>query len=216
MKVTLIETGVANVASVRAALGRLGADVVRGEGPDQVATADAVVLPGVGSFASGTRSLEAQDLVESIRERAEANRPMLAVCLGLQLLANSSDESPDSAGIGVLPVRVARLDAAPRLPHFGWNGVEIEGGAILASGEAYFAHSFAIHAADGDQRSALLADGWKVATCTEGVPFVAGVERGAVAACQFHPELSGSYGAALLGRWLDTARNVTRRTAIWS
>ena len=108
MNVALIETGVANVASIRAGLERLGARVWRVGAPDDVAQADAVVLPGVGSFATGSKSLVEQGLVDPITERVEAGRPTLAVCLGLQLLAASSDESQDAAGIGVLPVQVTR------------------------------------------------------------------------------------------------------------
>lgn len=215
MNVLLIETGVANVASVRAALTRLGARTVTPRGPDEVAMADAVVLPGVGSFSSGARSLEQQGLTAAIRDRIEADRPTFAVCLGLQLLARSSEESPGTRGIGVLPVHVTKLDAAPRLPHFGWNRVEAVDGSILRSGDAYFAHSFAIQDGVEDPTSTLRSAGWSVATCTEGAPFVAAIERGSIAACQFHPELSGRYGASSLGRWLDTAR-AARRTSAWS
>jgi imidazole glycerol phosphate synthase glutamine amidotransferase subunit len=140
-------------------------------------------------------NLERTGLVAALRERIEAGRPTLAVCLGLQLLAEGSEESPGVAGLGVLPVRAERFPAgALRVPHLGWNRIvpDREGG-LLDEGYAYFAHTF---------RVTDVPAGWTAARCEYGAPFVAALERGAVLACQFHPELSGAFGRDLLRRWL--------------
>ncbi|MEM9800332.1 MAG: imidazole glycerol phosphate synthase subunit HisH [Planctomycetota bacterium] len=201
MTVALVRTGVANVASVAAAFRRLGVDLEPTEDPAVVAEAPAVVLPGVGSFGAGVARLGELGVGSALAERIERGAPTLAVCLGLQLLARTSEESPAVRGLDVLPTEVVRLRGAPRLPHFGWNRVEpADGSELLVDGDAYFAHTF--HLADAE---ALTRDGWRVAHTAEGARFVSAVERGAVLACQFHPELSGAWGAALLGRWLAAA-----------
>ena len=207
-EVVVIATGVANVASVEAAFRRLGATVRLSTDPGDVTAADRVVLPGVGSFAAGMDRLEAAGLVPVVRERIVAGRPTLAICLGAQLLAAESEESPGVHGVGVWPeVTVKRLAGPPgwsgSLPHLGWNRVEplsdlARGGepasVSLEAGYAYFANSFGLPA---------LPDGWSGAFSMHGFPFVAAVTRGAVLACQFHPELSGAYGQSLLARWLQ-------------
>ncbi|QDV05995.1 Imidazole glycerol phosphate synthase subunit HisH [Planctomycetes bacterium Poly30] len=214
IRVDMVKTGVANVASVAAALRRLGADVELTADAARVREGAAVVLPGVGSFGAGMRALRESGLDAVLAERIAENRPTLAVCLGLQLLCQSSEETPGIHGLGVLPIDVQRLRGAPRLPHFGWNAVGLESSApepavgLLEEGDAYFAHTFCLTDAD-----ALEAEGWTVARTDEGSTFVSAVERGSVLACQFHPELSGPYGAALLGRWLASARTASAAAA---
>jgi len=199
--VLLVRTGVANVASVSAALRRLGVTPRLSADPGELRSARAVVLPGVGAFAAGMGRLEAEGLVAPLRARVERGEPTLAVCLGLQLLGLESEEAPGVAGLGVAPTRTRRLLDAPRLPHFGWNRVEPGPGCeLVGAGDAYFAHSFRL-----DDGPTLAAEGWSVARSFEGGPFVAAIERGAVLGCQFHPELSGPYGEALLERWLVRA-----------
>lgn len=209
MRVAMVKTGVANVASVAAAFQRLGAGVELTSEIAKVRTSEAVVLPGVGSFGAGMEALRENGLDAALTERIEAGRPTLAVCLGLQLLCRSSDESPGIEGLGVLPVNAERMTRAPRLPHFGWNTVKVDApkppasGApapLLVSGDAYFAHTFCLADAAPLER-----DGWRVSLTDEGATFVSAVERGPVLACQFHPELSGPFGASLLGRWLEAA-----------
>ncbi|MEM9379248.1 MAG: imidazole glycerol phosphate synthase subunit HisH [Planctomycetota bacterium] len=200
----MVRTGVANVASIEAAFRRLGLSVEATDDAERVARATAVVLPGVGAFGAGVERLQVGGLGDALAARIAAERPTLAVCLGLQLLGRASDEAAGATGLGVLPATAKRLDGAPRLPHFGWNRVEPDpGSTLLAPGDAYFAHTFCFRDADAD---ALRADGWRVATTVEGEPFVCAVERGSVLACQFHPELSGAYGRDLLARWLKSAR----------
>ncbi len=206
MKVYLIQTGVANVASVAAAFVRLGAEVELTSDPATVASAPAVVLPGVGAFGAGMASLCNQGLDRALSQRIAAGRPTLAVCLGLQLLCTGSDEAPGVRGLGALPAAARRLPDAQRLPHFGWNRVKASPPSgrqprfFVEDGDAYFAHTYCLN-----DTAALEAAGWSIATTEEGSLFVSAVERGAVLACQFHPELSGSYGAALLQRWLEQA-----------
>lgn len=210
MNVHLVQTGIANVASVTAAFERLGATVIPTDDAVTIASAAAVVLPGVGAFSAGMESLKARGLAAALRTRIHGDQPTLAVCLGLQLLTQASDEAPGVRGLGVLPVSARRLDEAPRLPHFGWNRVSTEPAddgrePLLRSGDAYFAHTFGVR---NDSR--LRESGWTTALTTEGTTFVSAVERGSVLACQFHPELSGAYGAALIQRWMTRAASAPR------
>ncbi len=204
MNVYILKTGVANIASVTAAFERLGATVVLTSDPQTVAGAAAVVLPGVGSFGAGMVALDQTGLGAAIVDRIDRGAATLAICLGLQLLCRASDEAPGVPGLGVLPVAATRLPDAPRLPHFGWNAVAWEtpatGATASPSGEAYFAHTYCL-----EDAAALRAAGWSVATTTEGSTFVSAVRRGAVLACQFHPELSGPFGVETLEGWLQGA-----------
>lgn len=187
----VVDTGTANTASLRAALARLGQPTELTTDPVAVRTAPRVALPGVGSFAAGMARLEG-GLGTALRQRVQAGRPTLVICLGLQLLAEGSDESPDVRGLGVLDTYVHRLGGA-RLPQLGWNRVQADDTRWVQGGAAYYANSFGL-----DRRPS----GWSVAWSDHGGRFVAAVEREAVLACQFHPELSGAWGLGLLGRWL--------------
>lgn len=196
MSVALIDTGVANTASMAAGLRRAGATVVRTLDPRAIEDGALVVLPGVGSFGAGMAALQSAGLVGPLRRRLSAGRPTLAVCLGMQLLAEASEEAPGVPGLDWLPGTVRRLPTDVRSPHLGWNAVEVDvpGTGPLASGVACFAHSYAL-------AEPIAADqcGWT----THGPRFLAAAARGRVLACQFHPELSGPWGAALLRRWLS-------------
>jgi imidazole glycerol-phosphate synthase subunit HisH len=199
VKVAVVDTGTANLASMMAALTRCGAKPEPCRDPAVVRAAERVVLPGVGAFAAGMERLRACDLVGALAERVAAGRPLLCVCLGLQLLCAASDESPGVAGIAVIADTVHRFTAraGERLivPQLGWNLVEPAPGCrVLERGHAYYANSYRLEKIPKD---------WNGATTDHGGPFVAALERGAVLACQFHPELSGPWGHALLGRWLE-------------
>ncbi|MFU8802959.1 MAG: imidazole glycerol phosphate synthase subunit HisH [Bradymonadaceae bacterium] len=192
--VGILKTGVANVASVRAALERCGASTIDVESADEVHDLEYLVFPGVGSFGAGMARLRRDGLAEALSDRFAAEKPTLAICLGLQLLFESSDESPGVEGLGILPGHVARFPDGVRVPQFGWNRIEAEEDCrVLRSGHVYFANSYRVQNVPA---------GWCRAVAHHGGPFVAAFEKGAMVACQFHPELSGSLGMELLSRWM--------------
>ncbi len=192
-RVVVLPTGTANLASVLAAFARLGAKTEIAADAVMVAEAERAVLPGVGAFGAAMTGLREAGLDQAIAARVRAGAPTFAMCVGLQVLFEASDESPDQAGLAVLPGRVGRFPEAVRVPQFGWNWIEPEPGCrYLEPGFAYFANSYRVQAAPG----------CKVARAEHGETFVAALERGHVVACQFHPELSGAFGHALLARWL--------------
>ncbi len=193
--VYVIATGLANVRSVRAAMERAGAEVSLTTDRDRVANASRVVLPGVGSFGPAIERLRELELEDAIRDRIDADRPTLAICLGLQVLAEGSDEAPKAQGLGVIPGRATRFEAPLRVPQMGWNAVRNENGTEPSW--FYFANSYRLTDAP---------DGWHTSTAAYGGEFVASIERGAVTACQFHPELSGAAGRALIERFVGGAR----------
>ncbi len=194
--VTIIPTGSANTASVIAAFDRLGVASRRADTPGDVRDADRVVLPGVGAFGAAIRRIDQQGLRAALTDRIANDRPTLAICLGLQLLAETSEESPHTAGLGIIEGAVTRLPEDVLVPHLGWNEVTpTYRGGTVTPGWAYFANSY---------RLASMPDGWSGARTDYGGGFVSALERGNVLACQFHPELSGRWGANLLRRWIDS------------
>lgn len=196
-KVAIIRTGVANLASVLAGFARAGVETELVEDAATVAAATHVLLPGVGAFGAGMAALAERGLVEPLRARIAAGRPTMAICLGLQLLAEGSEETPGVAGLGVLPGVIGRYAATVKVPQLGWNKVTPDAGMhFVTPGYAYFANSY---------RLATAPEGWRVAWAEHGGPFCAALERGAVLACQFHPELSSAWGLGLLRRWLAGA-----------
>lgn len=199
MKAAVIRTGTANLASVRAGLVRAGIDVQLTLDPAEVRDSPVTVLPGVGAFGASIEPLREHGLAEALADRIANGRPTLAVCVGLQLLCRSSDESPGSTGVGVLPVHVTRFgEAAPSVPQLGWNTITCDSEcSMLTDGYVYFANSYKMPEAPA---------GWAAARSEHGEAFVAGVERGAVLACQFHPELSGSLGKSILSRFVARAQ----------
>ncbi|MEA3246453.1 MAG: imidazole glycerol phosphate synthase subunit HisH [Gemmatimonadota bacterium] len=192
----VVETGSANLASVLAAFARLGATPLTTRDPADVRAARRVVLPGVGAFGDVVARLAETGLGDAVRERAASGAPLLAVCLGLQVLAESSEESPGARGLGVITGAVRRFPASVKVPQLGWNRVSVTSAQLLGDGYAFFANSYALDAAPD-----AAPDGWTAAWAVHGMPFVAAIERGPQLACQFHPELSGAWGAALLDRW---------------
>ena len=193
-QVVIVPTGVANLASVQAGWRRVGAEPVVGDDPDLVRDASHVMLPGVGAFGPAMAALVEHGLDGALQERIALDRPTICICVGHQLLFRSSTESPGVAGLGVIDAHVDRFSDTVRVPQFGWNAIEAEAGcAVLADGHGYFANSY----------RALAAPGCAVALAEHDGLFVAGVERGRLIGCQFHPELSSAYGRALLTRFLE-------------
>ncbi|MXW16235.1 MAG: imidazole glycerol phosphate synthase subunit HisH [Gemmatimonadetes bacterium] len=196
--VTVVRTSTANLASVLTGLERIGCRVHTTAEPREVAAADRLVLPGVGAFAAAHRAIAAHGLADSLRDRIERGRPTLGICLGMQLMASGSEEAPGVPGLGVIGGMVEGYESGEegwRVPQMGWNLVTPhEDCRIIPRGHAYFANSY---------RLATVPDGWHPVWCEYAGRFLAGVERGPVVGCQFHPELSGDYGRALLTRWLE-------------
>jgi glutamine amidotransferase len=193
--VLIVSTGTANVASVVAALRRAGATPRAADGADEIRTARRVILPGVGTFAAAMAHLTRTGAADALRERTEAGMPLLAICLGMQMLAATSEESAGVDGIGAIDAPVVRLPPPTRVPQLGWIEVTpTRQDALVTTGHAYFANSYCLAAHDGS---------WSPVYAVNGAPFLAAIERGPQLACQFHPELSGRWGTALIGRWLD-------------
>lgn len=191
----IIPTGTANLASVLAAFRRLGVELVPAGKADEVDAADRVVLPGVGTFGSAAERLEEGGLTEALHRRVDSGRPTLAVCVGMQFLASSSEESPGASGLGALEGSIYRFDEDLIVPQLAWSQVMPDPASrFVEPGWAYFANSYRLTEAP---------EGWASSTATYGKPFVAALERDGVLACQFHPELSGQWGSDLLQRWLD-------------
>jgi imidazole glycerol-phosphate synthase subunit HisH len=195
----IVPTGTANLASVMAAFRRLGQEPVEASDPNMVDRARWVVLPGVGTFGAAMKAVDALGLRDAIRERIDARRPTLVVCVGMQLLCTESEESPGARGLEVIPEKVMRFPDAVKVPQLGWNQVEPSPASLIEPGWAYFANSY---------RIAHPPFGWEAAITDYGGGFVSAIQSGAVLACQFHPELSGDWGARLLGRWLDSTGEV--------
>lgn len=195
MKVAVVDSGGANIASVCFALQRLGVEAELTGDAATIRSAERVILPGVGAAAPAMAQLHALHLVQTLRE---ITAPLLGICLGMQLLFESSDEG-DTPCLGLLPGRVALLPDAPgiRIPHMGWNTLELVRTASLLDGidnhaQAYFVHSYA---------APVSAD--CIAACTHGQRFAAMVQRGRVAGAQFHPERSAGTGARVLRNFIE-------------
>jgi imidazole glycerol phosphate synthase glutamine amidotransferase subunit len=190
----LIDSGVANLASIVSALHAVGAEVEVTGDPARLASASHLVLPGVGHFDAGLDRLRQRGLDSAIHRAIVAGKPFLAICLGLQMLCSGSEESSGTAGLGIVDASCRSLPTAVRVPHLGWNGIDPDPRCrLLAAGDAAFANSFALTEAPS---------GWYAAWSNHGGRFVAALERGRTLACQFHPELSGAWGLDLLRRWL--------------
>ncbi len=199
--VAVVRTGIANLASVLAAFRRAGAEPRVTADPDAVRRAGRVVLPGVGAFETAMEALREAGLDAALVERVQEGRATLGICLGLQLLGRASDESPGVVGLGILPAVAHRFEGSVRVPQLGWNVVEPPPGSrFVEPGHAYFANSYRWDLPERPGR-----DGWTFAASEHGGPFVSAAERGEVLACQFHPELSGAWGARLIARWLEAS-----------
>ena len=190
----VVPTGTANLASVLAAFRRLGVAPVVAANLADVDRAERVVVPGVGSFGGAMSELDRRDMREVLKRRLTAGRPTLAICVGMQLLATTSEETDGIEGLDHIGARVIRFPGTVLVPQLGWNQVVADAGCrLLSDGWAYFANSYRIDQAP---------EGWSVARSDHGGLFVAALEQGDVLACQFHPELSGSWGGRVLRRWL--------------
>lgn len=199
-RIGLIDYGMGNLHSVQRAFERLGAEVRPVAGADDLLSLDALVLPGVGAFDPAMERLRQSGLDHTLQAWCHEGRPLLGICLGLQLLFSGSDEGR-APGLGLLPGRVRALPRRPGhpIPHMGWAPlIAAHPSPLLPAGAptawVYFVHSFA---ADPEDSSVTTAH---VDFANERV--TAAVWQGAIGACQFHPEKSGPHGEAILRRWL--------------
>jgi imidazole glycerol phosphate synthase glutamine amidotransferase subunit len=200
VKVTLIDYGAGNVPSVERSLQRLGADPQRTDSADCIAGAQALLLPGVGHYGALVRALDGKNIRAALVDAIHGGVPFLGICLGLQVLFQSSEEAPLLQGLNLFSGRVSALPSAVKLPHMGWNQVVPKRASRLLEGvpdaaHFYFAHSFAV----------LDSSDLPSATCTYGSEFAAVIEHKNICAVQFHPEKSGPDGARVLENFLRIA-----------
>lgn len=198
--IAIIDYGAGNLSSVKKALDYLGAESEITMDKDKILSASHVILPGVGSFGDAMKSMEERGLVEVVKEAASTKR-FLGICLGLQLLFESSDESPDVKGLGLLNGKIINIPKTNglKVPHMGWNSISLKQKDgifkdIDDESYFYFVHSFYLDGADEDV----------VAATTEyGVTIECAVQKGMLCATQFHPEKSSGVGLKLLRNFID-------------
>lgn len=202
--IAIVDYGAGNLRSVELALSRLQEETAVTRDPEMLERADGIILPGVGAFADAMRALRESGVIPALREQAAGGKPLLGICLGMQMLLDGSEEGPGVPGLGLIPGQVRRLpDCGLKIPHIGWNSLSpakedplLEG--LPAEPYVYFVHSYACRADN-------LAD---VLTVTEyGVPFHSAVRRGNLVGMQFHPEKSGRVGERLLRNFLKLCRD---------
>lgn len=194
--IAIIDYDAGNLKSVEKALKYLGQDVIVSRDSSEILQADKVILPGVGSFGDAMNNLDHFNLVDTIKKVAEKDTPFLGICLGLQLLFEKSDETPGAEGLGILKGEILRIPPKEglKIPHMGWNSLNIKPQARLFDGIAnnsyvYFVHSYYLKAEDENI----------VAASTEYSTHIhASVESGNIFACQFHPEKSSDVGLRIL------------------
>ena len=194
--VAVVDYGIGNLHSAHKAFLRVGVPARLTNDPGEVEAASAVVLPGVGNFGACMRALRASGLLNSVLSVLDAQRPFLGICVGMQMLFEGSEESPDEPGLGVLEGRVEPLASHVKRPQMQWNRLSVTSSdEVLVDGDwMYFVHSLAARPTD---RTVIAAE------VDYGGPVVAAVRSGNILATQFHPEKSGSAGLELLRRWAE-------------
>jgi imidazole glycerol-phosphate synthase subunit HisH len=199
--VAVLDYGVGNLHSAAKALDRAGADVRVVATVEEAGGAAGLVVPGVGAYGACLTGLAAAGGVAAVAGWLEGGRPLLGICVGMQLLFEASEEGPVGDGVGVLPGKIRRLTGPVKIPHIGWDEVTVRPGSRLFAGlgdgtRFYFVHSYAPEP-DGDAVAAV---------CDYGGRFAAAVEQGNLFGTQFHPEKSGAAGLALLANFVAEVR----------
>ena len=199
--IAMIDYDAGNVKSVEKALLYLGQDVVVTADKETILNADKVILPGVGAFADAMENLRDTGLDEVIKEVVRRRIPFLGICLGLQVLFESSEEAPGVRGLGILKGKVLRIPEGEgiKIPHMGWNSISLSGSGILFKGiedqsYVYFVHSYYLQAED---------ESIVTASAEYGTTIHASVESDNVFACQFHPEKSSDTGLMILKNFVE-------------
>ncbi|HJC51287.1 MAG TPA: imidazole glycerol phosphate synthase subunit HisH [Candidatus Anaerostipes avistercoris] len=198
--IAIIDYDAGNIKSVEKALQYLGEEAVITRDREEILNSDKVILPGVGAFGDAMEKLHQYRLVDTIQEVVDRRIPFLGICLGLQLMFESSDEAPGVEGLGLLPGKILRIPKKGdmKIPHMGWNDIKIKEGAKLFAGledhpYVYFVHSYYLQADD----PSIVA-----ATTEYGVTIHASVEKDNIFACQFHPEKSSTVGLQILKNFI--------------
>ena len=203
-RVALLDYGAGNLHSARRALERAGAQVTVTADAGEASAADALVVPGVGHFGACVRQFLDAGLGDLLTGWAAEEKPVLGICVGMQILYPTSDEDPEVKGLGLLPGAVRRLPDEVTVPHMGWNTLVPARDDPLLAGitdeHVYFVHSYAAVPEDDDH---------VVATCDYGPGFPAVVRVGSVVGTQFHPEKSADVGARVLANWLQEVESTT-------
>ncbi|MBD5529742.1 MAG: imidazole glycerol phosphate synthase subunit HisH [Lachnospiraceae bacterium] len=204
--IAIIDYDAGNIKSVEKALIALEEQVVVTRNPEEILGADGVILPGVGAFGDAMERLESYGLVETIGQVAERRIPLLGICLGLQLMFESSEESPGVKGLGLLPGRIIRIpdEGGLKVPHIGWNNLKFPNEGRLfrdlpEDSYVYFVHSYYLQAREEEIVTA---------TTEYGALIHASVEKDNIFACQFHPEKSSGVGRKILQNFIAVIRDV--------
>lgn len=193
--ISIVDYGMGNLRSVEKALERMGFAPRLISTPEDVAAAERLILPGVGAFGDAMHGLAERGLIEPLRAYARSGKLMFGICLGMQILFQSSEEDPGVEGLGILRGTVRRFESnGLKVPHMGWNNLRVAENSRYLSGlggdpYVYFVHSYYVCPADPAVTSA---------TCDYGIPFTAAVESGPVGGTQFHPEKSQDIGLRIL------------------
>lgn len=202
--IAIVDYGAGNLHSVKKALDYLNAQSIITSNPDEINNADGVILPGVGSFGHAMQSMQKSGLVSAVKDAANGDKPFLGICLGLQLLFESSQEAQGVEGLGILKGEILTIprDNGLKVPHIGWNSLEIKQSNgifkdIKEDSYVYFVHSYYLKATNQNE----------VAANTHyGVEINAAVQKGNVCAVQFHPEKSGDVGLKILSNFIEMCR----------
>ncbi|MBP3351014.1 MAG: imidazole glycerol phosphate synthase subunit HisH [Lachnospiraceae bacterium] len=202
--IAIIDYDAGNIKSVEKALVALGQDVVVTRDRKTILDAEGVILPGVGAFGDAMQKLHDYDLVKTIHEVVEKKTPFLGICLGLQLMFESSEETPGVEGLGLLKGKIVRIPEGDglKIPHIGWNNLAYPNQGRLykdipENSYVYFVHSYYLQA---DEAEIVRA------TCDYGVTIQASVEKDNVFACQFHPEKSSAVGMKILENFIKVVK----------
>lgn len=194
--IAIIDYDAGNIKSVEKAFQYIGEETILSRSREEILAADKVILPGVGSFGDAMEKLKKYDLIDTIYEVVKRGTPFMGICLGLQLLFESSDETPGVPGLGILPGEIVRIPDAEglKIPHIGWNSLDLQNDGRLYKGikdksYVYFVHSYYLKAKD---------ESIVKATTEYSTHIHASVEKDNVFACQFHPEKSGDVGLQIL------------------
>ena len=195
--ITIIDYGAGNLRSVENTLGAIGAAYELTRSPEGVEKATRLILPGVGHYGQIMRALDELGLRQTIIGKLRGGTPFLGICLGMQALFESSAEAPDESGFGLFAGRVERFAVDARVPHMGWNDLDVKPDSKLLAGVGprpfvYFAHSYYVPLCDAAK-----------AVCTYTVPYTAALESGNVFGVQFHPEKSGALGLKIVRNFIE-------------